>query len=62
MTKEYECYKVTGYQFSPKRRETLQGAMKLADKLHKEKKHGRVEGVTFCDEHGNFKFVLIREF
>ena len=55
-----DSYKITALGIMPKRRETLDGAKKLADKLSKQGKHGMIEEVWF-DDH-NLYFEKVQEF
>lgn len=60
---QYESYKITINFRMLQRRETLKGAMALADRLVKQGKHGMVEGVAWPTREGECaRFDLIRKF
>lgn len=57
--KYIESYKIVSGKM-PKRRETLKGAMALADKLQSQRKHGEVQEVWSTET--GLKFKTIRTF
>jgi nitroimidazol reductase NimA-like FMN-containing flavoprotein (pyridoxamine 5'-phosphate oxidase superfamily) len=63
-TKEVEehmdGYKIVVHFGTPQRRETEKGAMALADRLQKQRKHGEVQKV-WCSESG-VRFETVRTF
>ena len=58
--RQYESYKVVVKTGIPQRRETEKAALSLAEKLHKQGRHGQVEGAWF-DESG-IHFDIIKKF
>ena len=59
MTNYIESYKVISGR-TPQRRETLKGALALAEKLHKHGRHGEVQEVWVTNN--GIEFKTIRKF
>ena len=58
--KHMDGYKIVVHCGMPKRRETLKGATTLADKLHRQGRHGEIQETWVTDN--GIKFVTIKTF